>query len=292
MDKTKKAHIALSTVAIIWGISYSVIKDVLDANVVQPAGFILMRVIAAAALFSLVSRFFDSEKIEKKDYFKIALCGLFGVAINQLFFFEGLKLSTPINAALIMTTTPMLVLVISAAIIREKITGNKLLGIILGAGGAIYLILYDKTVSFLNQQWLGNLLLFVNAFSYGIYLVLVKSLMKKYNPITIIRWVFIIGLFFVLPFGVTDLIAADWQSFSPKVIGSIAFVIIFPTFLAYILNVFALKSVNPSIVSVYIYVQPFLATFFALLLVKDELSVEKIIAGSVILLGVFFTSKK
>lgn len=290
MSTALKAHLALFTVALLYGGNYSIAKIVMDDNHIQPRGFILLRVISGIVFFWTFHFFFIREKIHKKDLFLIGLCGLFGVAINQIFFFSGLKLTTPINASLIMTTTPMLVLLISAIIIKEKITSRKILGIIIGASGAILLITYGRKIQFNQTQMLGDLMILTNAVSYGIYLVLVKTLMKRYHPLTVIKWIFTFGIIYILPFSYHEFTAVNWGSFDTTIWLAILYVLIGATALAYFLNAYALKLVNPSMVSIYIYLQPLLASLIALGLGKDQLTIEKIIAGILIFLGVYFVS--
>ena len=285
-----KAHIALFIVALIYGANYTISKVVLDDGYIQPLGFVLMRVISGLLLFTLVHQFFIREKIKRKDVGKLILCGIFGVAINQMFFFMGLKLTTPINASLIMTTTPILVLIISAIYIKEPITLRKVLGVVIGASGAITLILSGGALDFDKSRALGDLLIFVNAASYGIYLVLVKSLMKEYHPITVVRWVFTFGIVFVFPFGFNTLITTEWSTFSSHIWLAVAYVLICTTFLAYLFNAYALKTLQASTVSTYIYLQPLLTTIIALIFESDQLMLFKVVAGILIFIGVYLVS--
>ena len=221
----------------------------------------------------------------------LILCAVFGVAVNQLCFFMGLKHTTPINASLIMTTTPILVLVISSILIKEKITLQKLIGIALGAIGAIILISRGGSFSFQQNQLLGDSMILVNAVSYGIYLVLVKKLMDRYHPITVVKWVFTFGFLMVLPFGWNDVMEIEWSTFSSVIWMAFAYVLVAATFMTYLFNAFALKIVNPSVTSIYIYLQPLLASMIALLMGKDELGLVKVLAGILIFAGVFLVSK-
>ncbi len=292
MNETVKAHLALFFVAAIYGFNYIIAKEVLVKEYLHPFAFIFLRVTAACLLFGIFHQFFIKEKISRKDVGRLVLCGLFGVAINQLFFFSGLKLTSPVNASLIMTTNPITVLVISFLLINEPITSRKIGGIILGAAGAILLITYGKSVQFNQEGLLGDLLILTNATSYGIYLVLVKSLMKKYNPITIVFWVFVFGLLFVIPVGIPELIKTDWSLFTPLIWAAVGYVLLFTTFFAYLFNAYALKTVNPSVVSIYIYLQPLIASTLAFSLGMDQLTWEKIAAGALIFTGVFLVSVK
>ena len=291
MSKVVKAHIALFLVALIYGANYSIAKLVLDDNYIQPFGFIIFRVLCGLGLFWFFHLAFVHEKVEKKDFPMLILCAVFGVAINQLCFFMGLKYTTPINASLIMTTTPILVLVISSILIKEKITFQKLIGIAFGAIGAIILISRGGTFSFQQSQLLGDTLILVNAISYGIYLVLAKKLMNRYNPITVVKWVFTFGFFMVLPFGWRDVMTIEWSTFSSTIWVAFAFVLIAATFFTYLFNAFALKIVSPSVTSIYIYLQPLLASMIALMMGKDELGLIKVLAGILIFAGVFLVSK-
>ena len=282
-------HLALFLVNLIYALNYSIAKDVMP-DYIGPSGFILLRVIGGSLLFFLTYIFFIKENVELKDIVRLLFCGLFGVAINQLFFFEGLNLTTPINAAIIMTVSPILVIIFSAIIIKEKITIRKLLGIFLGIVGAATLILKSGSISIDNAFFVGNILIFINATSYSIYLVLVKTLMTKYNPITVMFYVFSFGLIFVLPFGLNELLEVNTQSFSKIIYLKVAFVVICTTFLAYLFNAFALKTLNPSVVSTYIYLQPVLASVVAIFLKSDSLDFIKILSVLFIFSAVYLVS--
>ena len=282
-------HLALFLVNLIYALNYSIAKDVMP-DYIGPSGFILLRVIGGSLLFFLTYIFFIKENVELNDIVRLLFCGLFGVAINQLFFFEGLNLTTPINAAIIMTVSPILVIIFSAIIIKEKITIRKLLGIFLGIVGAATLILKSGSISLDNTFFVGNILIFINATSYSIYLVLVKTLMTKYNPITVMFYVFSFGLIFVLPFGLNELLEVNTQSFSKIIYFKVAFVVICTTFLAYLFNAFALKTLNPSVVSTYIYLQPVLASVVAIFLESDSLDFIKILSALFIFSAVYLVS--
>ena len=289
MNKLFLPHIALFIVNLIYALNYSIAKDVMP-DYIGPSGFILLRVLGGSILFFLTYYLFIKEEVIKGDIIRLIFCGLFGVAINQLFFFEGLNLTTPINAAIIMTTSPILVIVFSALIIKEKITFRKVIGIILGISGAATLILKSGNISIENDFFLGNILIFINATSYSIYLVLVKGLMTRYHPITVMFYVFSFGLIFVLPFGISELNSINLNTFTASIYLKVAFVVICTTFIAYLFNAFALKSLNPSVVSVYIYLQPVLASLIAILLKSDSLDIIKIISCLFIFSAVFLVS--
>ena len=291
MSSTLKAHLALFSVALIYGANYSIAKVVLDDNFIQPIGFILLRNIIAIIFFWIFHKLYIKEKVEQKDFPLLFLCGMFGVAINQIFFFSGLKFTTPINASLIMLTTPILVLITSAIILKEKITWQKVIGIVLGILGAILLVAYGKEFSFEQNQLKGDLFILINATVYGIYLVIVKKLLDKYNPFTVVKWIFTFGIIFVFPLGIQDLLEVKWSLFSNSTWLAVGYVLFFATIITYLFNVYAIKMVSSTVVSIYIYLQPLLATAIALIFGKDELSMIKISAAILIFIGVFLVSR-
>jgi len=291
MSKRLWAHLAILGANVIYGVNYSIAKEIMP-DFITPFGFIFCRVSGALLLFWSFGFLAKSEKVERKDFIRLMACGLFGVAANQLMFFYGLNLTTPINAAIIMTSNPILVLIMAAIIIKERITIRKVGGIALGLTGALGLILYNKELNMSPDKALGDLFIFLNASSYAIYLVLVKPLMKKYHPITVIKFVFLFGFIVVIPFGWNEFIAINWESFTVSVWLAFGFVIVGTTFLAYLFNVFGLRELNPTTVSTYIYSQPLIATIVALLMDKDQLSLVKIISAILIFLGVYLVSSR
>ena len=227
-----------------------------------------------------------------KDLPLIALCALFGIAINQLMFFNGLSMTHPINAAVIMTSTPILVLIMAAVIIKERITGLKTLGIVVGLVGTLIILLVGKKLSFGSSTFLGDLMILVNASSYGVYLVILSPLMRKYQPITVIKWVFLFGLIMVFPFGIGEFQQIEWSTFPPPIIWATVFVVVGLSFFAYLFNIFGLKYLSPSVVSTYIYLQPVLASVFAIAMGKDSLTWIKVVSALLICTGVYLVSVK
>lgn len=290
MGNNFKAHLALLTANIIYGINYTVAKDVMP-EFISPFGFIFCRVVGALFLFWIVFSF-SYEKVAKKDLLLLAVCGLFGVAANQLMFFHGLNLTTPINAGIIMTSNPIFVLIASAIILKNRITLLKVSGIVVAITGALLLLLFKNDFSFGSETISGDIFIFLNALSYGTYLVLAVPLMRKYKPLTVITWVFTFGAIYVFPFGIEQFTQIEWSTFSSTIWWEFAFVIIGTTFFAYLLNIYGLKNLSPSTVSTYIYLQPLLATIFAISAGKDTLDWIKIVAALLIFSGVYLVSKR
>ena len=286
-----KAHIALLTANLFFGINYPIAKSLMP-DYLHPIEIIILRAGVSAILFFLIQQFFFSEKTDRKDLIKLALCGLFGVSINQLLFFEGLNLSTPIDASIIMVSSPIMVLIISGILIKEKITLLKTAGILIGAAGALVTIVYGKQLSIGSDPLKGNIFIFINAFSYSIYLVLVKPLMEKYNPFTVMKWTFLFGFLFVIPFSFHAFSSVNWALFNTFTWWALVYVVIATTFLAYALIVFSMKIVNPSVASFYIYFQPVIASILAMMMYDEKITYVKTISALMIFTGVFMISRK
>ena len=233
---------------------------------------------------------FPREKVTRKDLVSLATCAIFGVAVNQILFFEGLNMTTPINASIIMVTIPIMVMVFAHFIIGDKINSNKLIGILFGFIGAAYLILQGGSISLGINTSLGNLFVFLNASSYALFLVLVKPLLKKYSAITVMKWVFTFGFIYILPFTFKLVMASDFDTIPVNIWMSIVYVVIFTTVLAYFLNNFSLRTITPTMNSAYIYAQPLIATIISLWATKDRLTYVEVVAAFFIFTGVYFVN--
>lgn len=289
------AHLALFSVALIYAANYTIAKPVMagEAPYLIPFAFVMMRCLVGTTLVWVTHSLFVRESIERKDIKRLALCGLCGIAGNQLCFFYGLNLTTPINGALIMLTTPILVLLLSMVVFREKLTATKALGIAIGLSGAALLLLQQGgSLPDAPNPVLGNLFIMVNAAFYAIYLVLVKPLMTKYSAFTVLKWVFLFGTIYVLPFGGWLLWSTDLARIPTHLWWNISYVLVFVTYFAYVLNGAALSVVKASVTSAYIYWQPLLASAIAVLLGKDQLTWTLVGGGVLIASGVYLVSKR
>lgn len=286
-----KAHLALFAVAFFYGANYSVAKLVMP-EYIGPRGFIGLRILSATLLFWLFERTFIQQRVERKDFLRLAVSGFFGVCANQLLFFEGLERTSPISASLIMMTTPLLVLLASVVLLKEKVGWVKALGIGLGLAGAVVLISSTAEDKSARAPGLGNLLVMLNATCYAIYLIVVKPLMRKYHPLVVVKWAFTFGALFALPFAIPQMRSIQWHTFTQETWLAVAFVLFCVTFLAYLFNAVALKTVSATVVSTYIYLQPLLATLIAVLLGVDQPSWIMFVAGLLIFTGVLLVAQR
>jgi len=291
MSKKALAFLAAFMVQVIYGVTYTFANDVIDGGYIAPYGFILLRVLGATLLFWALHLFVPKEKIAPKDFLILLTASFFGLALNMLTFFKGLSYTTPIHASVIMVVTPIIVLALSALLLKEKVTLLKVTGIFVGLIGAVVLTIYGKATHAGDNIIWGNFLIFINAVSFSIYLIILKKLTSKYHPFTFMKWLSLFGTIFVLPFGFSELRAVEWSTFSPYIYFSVAFCVVVTTFVAYLLNPIALRTLKASTVSTFLYVQPVVATIFAIIMGSDTFNTVKLIAAILIFIGVYLVSK-
>jgi drug/metabolite transporter (DMT)-like permease len=291
MTKESKAHISLFVAQVIYALNYSIAKDLMPVHL-KPLTLVLLRITGACVLFWILSLFTKHEKVEKSDLKKLMLLALFGVVLNQLFFIFGLSITYPINSAIIMISNPIVVIAFTIIVLKERFTIYKFTGLLLGVLGALTLLLFNGNFVLGSKTLLGDLFTLINSISWAVFVVMAKPYMQKYQTVTVMKWIFLFGFIMVAPLATNDFLNTNWNSFSSSVWASISFVVIATTFFAYLLNTIGLKELSPSVVSMYIYFQPFLATLFAILLGKDEITPIKIVSAIFIITGVYIVNKK
>lgn len=285
------ALLAATAASAIYGVNHTIAKGLMP-DVIGPYGFIFLRVSGAAVVFWLIGLFVKSEKIDRADWGRILVCAFFGMVLNMNMFFKGLELSTPINSSVVITLTPVILLVLTALILKEKVTWLKSMGIGIGLIGALILILFGaKTQPNAPNIPLGNVLFIINATSYALYLILVKPLVAKYTSITLMKIFFLLAIFMNIPFGLQQFLDVGWVSLSFSEIWKLAFVVIGTTVLTYLFNIYALKQLSPATIGAFIYLQPVIATLFAIGMGADSLNLLRILAACLIFLGVFLSTR-
>jgi drug/metabolite transporter (DMT)-like permease len=285
LSNALKGHIALFAAQIIYALNYSIAKGLMP-NFINPLA------LGAGVLFWILSVFVTTQKVERADLKKLMWLTLFGVVINQVFFIYGLSITTPINSSVIMISNPIMVFIFTIIVLKERFTILKATGLTLAIAGCYIILRYRGNFELGSQTLVGDLMTLTNATSWAIFVVMVKPIMLKYNTVTVMRWMFLFGSIYILPIGLYDTLNTDFSLFTHQAIFATCFVVVATTFLAYLLNIYGLQSLSPSVVSMYIYLQPFLATFFAIAFGKDELTITKIFSGILIILGLYLVNLK
>jgi drug/metabolite transporter (DMT)-like permease len=285
-----KAHIAVLVTNLFFAINYSLVKYI-SPSLVGPYALNLLRVGGSLLLFWTLW-FFEKNKIRlnRKDIGRLVLCGLLGVAINQMLFIKGLTLTTAIHASLLMLCSPILITLLALWILKERITVIKITGLILGVAGSVLLIAGKQSSGQPKDYLTGDMFIVLNGISYAFYFVLVKPLMERYTPLQVIRWVFTFGFVMMLPVGWLQFGEIQWQQFNFTYSGVLLFIVLAGTFLAYVFNAYGIRVLGPGITSAYIYVQLVFAVAIAVLFFDEQLTLSKAVAGLMILGGVFLVS--
>lgn len=297
MTVAAKAHIAVLGTNLFFAANFSLVKYISPA-LIKPFALNIMRVGVSLVFFWLLWMIGNSfspannrrAAIKKEHLPRFLLCGLTGVAINQMFFIKGITLTSSIHASLLILLTPLLITLFAFWVLKEKISVAKAAGLELGIGGSVLLIISKEQPAHASNYFLGDIFIIVNAISYACYFILVKPLMQEYPPLHVIRWVFTFGFIMILPFGWSDMKDVQWSAFTWPTVISLAAIVCCGTFLAYYFNVYGISHLGAGIAGSYIYTQPIFATLIAILFLKEIITIEKIIAGILIFTGVFLVS--
>jgi drug/metabolite transporter (DMT)-like permease len=279
------------SVAVFYAANYFIAKKTVFTHI-DPFALVAIRAMAAILVFGSISVFFIKEKIERKDWPRLFACGMFGVAINQTFFLWGLSKTVELNAGVIMTLSPVFVLLLAWILKEEKINTQKTIGLVLAFAGALLLSLGGRSLTFDSTTLLGDGMIALNALSYSFYLVLLRPLSLKYNTMTLVGWIFIIGGIVTIPLGMPYIMEIPFATLPTSAWLGTVYVIIFTTLLTYSLNAWAMKRVPSSQVGIYIYVQPVLVTLIAAIGFRGSINAEKLGYVILVLIGVFFVSFK
>jgi len=290
MNKTVLlAHLGLFLESILYAGSYTFAKGLVPYHL-SPFELTLIRTLFATAIFGTIYLVSIREKVLRKDILTLALCSLIGIAIGNILFFQGLSLTTPVNGALITLSAPLF-LILFAIVIQGEIELKKLLGVLVGAVGGAFLVMGDTGSSIdAENPALGNLLIGMSAGAYAIYLILIKPVLSKYHPITILMFLFMFGALYLLPFYGANLLTVKWQHFTPEIWTGLGFILLTITFITFLLNMFALKVLDASVVSTYIYTTPLLTAMIAVFGNQQSFSFNLIVSGVFILLGGYLVS--
>ena len=292
MKSTTKAHLAVFIANLIFGVTFSIVKYI-TPSMIKPFALNVVRVLVTSfLLWVMYAVNKKGEKIRRKDFRRLLLCALTGVTINQLLFVKGLSMTYSTHASLLILSTPLLITVIAFVMLKERLTWQRIVGLVCGISGAMILILTGKKSGSGNQVLLGDILVIFNAISYSFYFILVKPLLMRYTPMQILRWVFTLGGIMILPFGMLEFLQTPWGTFSNFHWAALSFVVFGSTFLAYLFNIYGLGHLKASSTGTYIYIQPFFAALVAVLFLNEPITFEKIISAALIFAGVYFVNKK
>lgn len=295
MDREKlKGHIQIGTANVLFGISIPIFKYLLSSGV-PPEAIGIMRSIFACFMFWIMSLFVPREKVKKKDLLLLVACGLCGVGFNQYLFVVGLKFTSAIDASIISTSVPIFVLLLSAIVLKEAITTNKILGILIGLSGGMLLITCSTNADNNDSgSMIGNVLQVTNCLMYSIYLVISKPLSLRFSSDTMMKWMFLFSSLTMAPLCigyVPDVPTFNIDTFCWIQLGAIVYLLFGATFIAFMLIPMSLKRIRPTTVSMYIYIQPIITSFIAITVGQERFSAQKLVSAFLVFTGVYLVSK-
>lgn len=290
-----KGHGAIFGANFIWGVMSPMAKYVFAGGVITPIVLVCWRMVGAVILFWLLSLIVGGEKVSTRDKLLFGVAALLGVVFNQCVYTLGLGMTSPVDASVISTSTPIFTMIIAAIYLKEPLTFKKVGGVLLGAAGAVMLIVSGAGATAEGGgNVAGDLLCIFAELCFATYLVLFKGLISRYSPATVMKWMFTWSVAIVLPFSFSDMSGADYASVSPSVAACAAFVVVFGTFVCYLLAPVGQKYLRPTVVSMYFYVQPVMSAILATAMGNaGPFGVVKILSIAMIFVGVFLvmTSK-
>lgn len=288
--KPYMGHISIFSANVIWALNVSIAKIALDDPQISPFAMTLIRSFGATLLFWLVSFFLPYERVNRRDLWMLFVASCLGVTFNQFTFLFGLNYTAPIDASIVCSTTPILTMIAAALFLKEPISWKKAGGIVLGAAGALVLILGNSNDGLKMGSLWGNIIILVGQMSYVFYLTLFKDVIQRYSVFTLMKWMFLFSSMIYIPFSFNTLSSIDFSSLSQSVWLSVLYVMFFSTFVGYILIPIAQKTLRPTVISIYSYLQPGIAAIFSVIIGMDTFGWHKALAIVLVFMGVYFVT--
>jgi drug/metabolite transporter (DMT)-like permease len=283
------AHISLLAANIIYGMNYSIAKSVMPGSI-KPLALVSLRTVSTAILFWITSLFMPKETVSRKELLYLFGCSFFGMVINQVLFLIGLNYTSPVNSSIIISTNPIFAFVFAALILKENITLLKGIGLGIGLSGVLMLIMQNGTPNINSNTFIGDIFTLVNTISWAFYTVVIKKMVEKYHPVTVMKWTFLFAMLTTVPLGYSQWSTMDWSAISVKGWLGIGFVLLFATYVGYLLISFGLRRLSPTIVSTYTYINPIIAAYLASIMGQDHITLVMVISALLIFTGVFVVS--
>lgn len=287
-------HIAVFIAYTIFGFNIIICKDLSNSSLISPIGLFNLRAIGATILFWLISIFMPKEKVPFSDLWKIFIASMFGLFLTQISFLKAIKITTPLDTSIINSTTPIFTMFVAAIALKEPITLKKAGGVAISFFGIIMLILntiHASTNGVTETKPFGIVLILCNCLSFATYLGIFRPVIAKYNVITFMKWMFLFSMLVSVPLNIKEMTHLDFSIMPTNYLLELGFLILFSTFIAYFLIPIGQKSLRPTVISVYAYLQPLIATITSIYFGMDKLSWQKIVAAGLVFTGVILVNK-
>lgn len=286
-------HIACFTAYAIIGVNIIVCKDLTSGHLISPIGIFTLRSLGAGLMFWILSLFLPAEKVEKKDYLKILAAAFLGYFVTQLTFLVAIPDVTPMHCSIISSMSPIYTMFIAAVVLKEPLSWKKAGGVVLSLCGILFLIFNNAsgTSGASESKLSGIFLMFLNSLSFSLYLGIFKPVIAKYSVVTFMKWIFLFSALMSLPLSLREVVSLEWTKIPSVQMWELGFLIVFATFVSYFLIPFGQKRIRPTLVSMYSYIQPIIATIISIILCMDILTWQKLMAALMVFAGVFIVSR-
>lgn len=286
-------HIACFTAYAIIGVNIIVCKDLTSGHLISPIGIFTLRSLGAGLMFWILSLFLPAEKVEKKDYLKILAAAFLGYFVTQLTFLVAIPDVTPMHCSIISSMSPIYTMFIAAVVLKEPLSWKKAGGVVLSLCGILFLIFNNAsgTSGASESKLSGIFLMFLNSLSFSLYLGIFKPVIAKYSVVTFMKWIFLFSALMSLPLSLREVVSLEWTKIPSVQMWELGFLIVFATFVSYFLIPFGQKRIRPTLVSMYSYIQPIIATVISIILCMDILTWQKLMAALMVFAGVFIVSR-
>ena len=286
-------HIACFTAYAIFGVNIIVCKDLTSGHLISPIGIFTLRSLGAGLMFWILSLFLPAEKVEKKDYLKILAAAFLGYFVTQLTFLVAIPDVTPMHCSIISSMSPIYTMFIAAVVLKEPLSWKKAGGVALSLCGILFLIFNNVsgTSGVSESKLSGIFLMFLNSLSFSLYLGIFKPVIAKYSVVTFMKWIFLFSALMSLPLSLREIVSLKWTKIPSVQMWELGFLIVFATFVSYFLIPFGQKRIRPTLVSMYSYIQPIIATIISIILCMDILTWQKLMAALMVFAGVFIVSR-
>ena len=285
-------HAACFTAYAIFGINIIVCKDLTGGHLISPIAIFTLRSLGAGLMFWILSLFLPYENVEKRDYLKIFAAAFLGYFVTQLTFLVAIPDVTPMHCSIMSSMSPIYTMFIAAIVLKEPLTWKKAGGVLLSLSGILFLIFNNASRSEASESSLwGLFLMFLNSLSFSLYLGIFKPVIAKYSVVTFMKWIFLFSTMMSLPLSFREVFSFSWTQIPSAQMWELAYLIVLATFVSYFLIPFGQKRIRPTLVSMYSYIQPIIATVISIIIGMDILTWQKILAAFMVFAGVFIVSR-
>ena len=293
-----EGHLALLVANVSWGLMAPFLKDLLNGGIITPMALSGYRIIGGALLFWLISLFIKPDKnacnsIERRDIVPLIIASLLVIGLNQVLIIVGMSLTSPVDASVVCSLTPIFTLIFGAILMGIAFTWSKALGVTIGLAGALIFVFTGQAdaETCVTNPVLGDVACLMAQVFGALYLVCFTKLISKYSLITLMKWMFLISGIAVLPFSLPDMLAVDWSQVILMEYIDLTFIILFGTCLAYMLIPVAQRRVEPTVIAMYNYLQPVVAVVFSVIAGLATFSITNAIATAMVFVGVWIVNR-